>query len=70
MAEISKKDLEFLSSKEIKEYYRKENVDDLPSPIKEYVEKGRDSFTMGPRLNRVEKLLNIIIVERFLNDKL
>jgi hypothetical protein len=69
MAQISKKDLEFLTSDQIKQFYKSEGKPEL-SPIKEYVEKGKDTYTMGSRINRVEKILNLIIVERFLNNTL
>jgi hypothetical protein len=67
MAQISKKDLEFLTSDQIKSFYKAHfNI----SPIKEYIENGKHNYTMGIRINRVEKILNLIIVERFLNGTL
>lgn len=71
MAQISKKDLEFLTSEQIKSFYKAENQTDFNiSPIKEYIENGKDSYTMGNRINRVEKILNLIVVERFVNGTL
>ena len=71
MAKISKKDLEFLSSEQIKEFYTTENMTQFHiSPIKEYIESGKDNYELGARINRVEKLLNIIVVERFVRGTL
>ena len=71
MAQISKKDLEFLTSEQIKSFYKVENQTEFNiSPIKEYIENGKDNYTMGNRINRVEKILNLIVVERFVNGTL
>jgi hypothetical protein len=71
MAQISKKDLEFLTSEEIKSFYKTENQTQFNiSPIMEYIENGKDNYTMGNRINRVEKILNLIVVERFVNGTL
>jgi len=70
MAQISKKDLVGLSSAQIKSFYTSEDTTKLPSPIKEYVHKGKDRYDMGNRINRVEKILNLIVVERFVKNTL
>lgn len=71
MAQISKKDLEFLTSEQIKSFYKAENQTEFNiSPIKEYIENGKDSYSIGNRINRVEKILNLIVVERFVNGTL
>lgn len=70
MAKIKKEDLEHLTSEQIRSFYKSEEVKLLPSPIKEYVLEGKDKFDMGPRFNRVERLLSEIIVERFLKGTL
>lgn len=71
MAKISKQDLEHLSKEQIKEFYTNENLTQFHiSPIKEYIEGGRDNFERGYRIVRVEKLLNIIVIERFVRGTL
>jgi hypothetical protein len=72
MAKISKKDLEVLTSEQIKMFYTLEDISKFNiSPIKEYLENGKDEpFTLSNKLLRIENLLNIIIVERFVNDTL
>jgi len=71
MAKITKKDLEGLTSDEIKSFYTSENTTVFHiSPIKEYLVEGKDIYELGNRINRVERLLNIIIVERFINNTL
>lgn len=71
MAQISKKDLEFLTSEQIKSFYTAESLTQFNiSPIKEYIENGIDTYTMGNRFNRVERILSLIIVERFVNGTL
>lgn len=71
MAKISKKDLEFLTSDQIKSFYTVENLAEFNiSPIKEYIQNGKDHFEIGARINRIEKILNLIIVERFVNGNL
>jgi len=71
MAKITKQDLEGLTSNEIKSFYTSENTTVFHiSPIKEYLEEGKEIYELGNRINRVERLLNIIIVERFINNTL
>jgi len=70
MATISKQDLIHLSNSEIKLCFTTEDINKFPSPVKEFVEGGKDTFTMSNRINRVEKLLMNIIVDRFLNGQL
>lgn len=71
MAQISKNDLEFLTSEQIKMFYKSENTTQFNvSPIKEYFESGKDNYTLANRINRVEKLLNLIVVERFIDGSL
>lgn len=71
MAKIKKEDLINLSSEDIKQFYLAENYKDIQNPvIKQYVFEGKDDYTLGNRINRVEKILNLIIVERFINDEL
>ena len=71
MAKITKDKLEHLTNEEIKGFYTSENTLQYHvSPIKEFLEEGRDSYELGMRVNRVEKILNLIIVERFINGLL
>lgn len=65
---IKQEDLEFLSNEQIKAFYKAEDIMLMPSPIKEFVLTGKDRFEMGRKINRVEKLLNNIIVKRFLQQ--
>lgn len=69
MARITKSDLEHFTSDEIRNIYNNKNISSLPTPIYEYVENGEE-YTKYNRLNRVINLLNIIIVERFINETL
>lgn len=70
MAKISKKDLEHMSSEQIRKFYTSEDFFLLDPLIKNYVDAGKEDFSMGNRINRVEKILNIIVVERFINGTL
>lgn len=70
MAQITKESLKYLSSQQIKDFFLHEDIKDLPSPIKEYVEGGKASGMIGSRLNRVQRILGIIVLERFINDTL
>jgi hypothetical protein len=65
MAKIKKEDLEILTSEQIRLSLISEDISILPSPIKEYVLEGKDRYEIGTRLNRVEKLLMLIITDRF-----
>jgi len=70
MAKIAKKDLDSLSSDQIKAFFLNEDVSKMPSPIKEYVEEGVEYHNTGLRIIRVEKILSGIIVERFIKGTL
>lgn len=67
MAQITKENLKFLASEEIRNILISDTKN-LPSPIKEYV--GVDLNNIANRIERVKKLLNIIIVERFINGEI
>jgi hypothetical protein len=70
MAKLSKSDLEALSSDEIKHFYTCENVENLNIPIvKQYLLNG-DGRSLPLKINRVESLLNQVIVERFVKGTL
>ena len=70
MAKIKKEDLIHLTDDEIREFHKTEDWNYIKIPIiYKYVSKGKDYFSLSVRLNRVEKLLNEIIVERFLKQK-
>ena len=64
---LTKNELEKLSDDEIRDCFKIEDRMLLPSPVKEYVEKGKVDFTMGEKFNEVEKILMEIIVDRFLS---
>ena len=71
MVKIKKEDLINLSSDEIKQFFEVEHYQDIKNTIiKEYVSGGKDTYTIGDRINRIEKILMIIIVERFLSNTL
>ncbi len=70
MAKIKKENLEILTSEQIRLSLISEDISILPSPIKEYVLEGTDRYEMGVRLNRVEKLLMLIITDRFIKGTL
>lgn len=70
MAKISRKDLEHLTSEQIKEFFTSDDKRKLISPIKEYIEGGEDNFSIGNRVNRVEKILTLIVMDRFINGTL
>jgi hypothetical protein len=70
MAKLKKEMLEGLTNSEIKEFFTTENWRDSPSPIKEYLEGGKDNFELGSRINRTERLLSSIIVGRFISGQL
>ena len=71
MSKIKKEDLIKLSSSEIKQFYEAEHYQNIKNPIiKEYVSGGKDTYTIRNRISRVGRLLNLIIVERFLSNTL
>lgn len=71
MAKIKKENLDFMSSDQIRDFYTTEDFKDYNlSPIKEYIEEGGTDYTRGNRINRVENILNLIVVERFINNTL
>ncbi len=71
MAKIKKQDLEILTNEQIKEFYKCENYLNIKIPIiKDYLYENKEVSFLGNKINRIESLLNVIIVERFINDKL
>lgn len=71
MAKISREDLEHYSNADIKEIMVAEHWSELPEPVYSYIQAGflKDGY-VGSRLNRVEKLLSLIIVDRFVDGKI
>ena len=68
MAQIKKQNLIHLTDDEIRDFFKTEYWGDIKNPIiYAYVSKGVETHSLSVRLNRVEKLLMEIIVERFLN---
>lgn len=72
MAQITKEDLEHLTSDEIRNFFTDDDstLSKQPSVIRNYVLKGKENFTMGNRFCRIEHLLTTIITERFINKTL
>jgi len=71
MAQITKEKLAHLTNDEIKSFFITENIEDYHvQPIRKFVEGGRDMRMMGNRINRVEKILGLIIVDRFINGQI
>ena len=57
-----------LSNEEIKNFFITESPRKISSEIiRNYVESGKDNYTMGQRLNLVEEELVKIITNRFIN---
>lgn len=66
MKTLDIKDLVHLTDTQLLEFCNCESTDKLSdSVLKEYILAGRETFTMGERINHLEKLTMIIIVERF-----
>ena len=71
MAKINQDNLEFLNNYDIREFYNCENIYDCKIPIiKDYVLKGKDIYEMTSRINRVERILSIIVVKRFKRNEI
>jgi hypothetical protein len=70
MAKISKADLIGLTNSEIKLCFTTEDISKMPKAIREYVEEGKETYTMGNRINRIENLMMQIIVDRFIKGEL
>ena len=68
---MKKEKLEHLTNDEIRELYLIENWENIKDPIvKDYISKGIDSHDIGRRLNRVERLLSIIVLRRFIDKEI
>jgi hypothetical protein len=72
MAKISKKDLVFLTTEQIREFLKTEKLKDTDlSPIKEYILNGnKDIHGINSRINRIVTILKIIVIDRFVNETL
>lgn len=71
MAKIKKKDLEFLSSDQLRKYYTAKSFSDFDiSPMKEFIQSGVNEHSIHVNINRIKTFLQEIIVERFLNGSL
>lgn len=64
------KDLEHLTNEQLRSFFTDEDIENLPQPILDFVKDGKETRSMGERLNRVERLINIIVVDRFVDGKL
>lgn len=69
MAQIKVEDIQNMSNDELRQCYNAKDITTLPSPIKEYILKGKDSIDMENRLNRFKRLMNMVVVERFINNE-
>ena len=71
MAAIKQHQLTHLTNKQIHNFYIIEDIKDCKiSIIKDYVSKGKDSYELSSRINRVERLLNNIIINRFIKGEI
>ena len=71
MAKITKKDLEVLSSNQIRDFLSiDKNILEYPTPIREFLTNEDDRFEISLKIGRVIRLLNEIIIQRFINDVL
>jgi hypothetical protein len=62
--------LKGLSNDDIKLFFTQENTDNLPEPAKSYVLSGKDTYTMGPKINAIEQILLVEVADRWLKGKL
>lgn len=66
-------DLEKLTDNELKTFFNVENIEDLSDEgtigeVKRYILSGKKDFTMGEKINDIEKETMLIIVERWLKS--
>jgi hypothetical protein len=70
---IDSKYLEKLTDSELKSLFTTENTEDLSDDgivgeIKQYILSGKRDFTMGKKINEIEKLTMLIVVDRWLKS--
>jgi len=64
MARIDIEDLTHLTNDEIRQCYLAENIDELPNILNKYKTNNKSHVLL---LNRIIHLLNVSIVDKFLN---
>ena len=68
---MKEQDLKDLSNDEIRDFFINEDWSDIKNPIiKDFISKGIDKHDIGSKLNRVGRILSIIIVSRFINKEI
>jgi hypothetical protein len=70
---IDSKYLEKLTDSELKSLFTTENTEDLSDDgivgeIKRYILSGKRDFTIGKKINEIEKLTMLIVVDRWLKS--
>lgn len=66
MAKLKKEDLEFLTDAQIKEILSTKDVTKYPTLIKEFILDADNGYEARMRIDRVNRLLDNLIVDRFL----
>lgn len=71
-ATINMSDIEKLSNDELRVFFLAEDIEDPRTPfvIQNYVLQGKETFTMGDRINEVEKLIMTVITDRFVKGEI
>lgn len=69
---IGKSDIENLTNEELRVFFFTENIEDSRTPaiIKDYVLQGKETFSMGERINEVEKIIMTVVTERFISGEI
>jgi len=70
---IDSKYLEKLTDSELKSLFTTENTEDLSDDgivgdVKRYILSGKRDFTMGKKINEIEKLTMLIVIDRWLKS--
>ncbi len=70
--EIDKGIIEKLSNEELKTFFTSEEIIDPSNPkiLQDYILQGKDDFTMGERINHIEKIAMLVITERFIKGEI
>lgn len=67
---VKQKELEDLSSDEIRQFFKNNDAAVLPKRMQDYVNSNNDPNVKNQRLNRIKTFLSIIIVDRFIKETL
>lgn len=65
-----KTELEKLTNDQMRLLFITEETKKLPSPFKEYILEGKKDYSMGKRINEIEKISIDIVIKRFINKTL